>query len=642
MSLRSFVRMPFGASAPREVTLGQLLDKLDNEASVIQEVTLKKNTLSGKFTPTLTTLTTDSSEFYVTLPASSDVVNNLVERLNAKNINFRVESDSISDMLVSFAVSALLPLIVIVLAWIIFFKPMQGGNNQAMNFGRAKPRRPAENSQRVTFDDVAGVEEAKQDLMEIVEFLKNSRKFQALGAKIPKGVLLLGPPGTGKTLLARAVAGEAGVPFFHISGSDFVEMFVGVGASRVRDLFETAKQNRPCLIFIDEIDAVGRQRGAGWGGGHDEREQTLNQLLVEMDGFDPNAGVIVIAATNRADVLDPALLRPGRFDRRVIVDAPDVKGREAILKVHAKGKPIAPEVNLATLAKLTPGFSGAELANLLNEAALLAARRDKRQIDMIDLEEAVDREMMGPARKSRVRSKDALTKVAVHEAGHAIVGELLANADHVHKVTIVARGNAGGVTINLPDETREGRTKSEFEDIIAMALGGRIAELLVYGEINTGAYSDLSQVTRLAKAMVCEYGMSDRLGNRRFGQAAGSPFMGRDFGGGTSDYSEEMARIVDEEISVIIDRNYARAEQVLAENRHLLDRLTAELLEKETLNRDEFLGLIQDAVVPTSGGRTPKPPAPPAPPAPPVSQDPETTKEPSPPLSQQHLEPGIA
>ena len=634
--------MPFGANAPREVTLGQLLDKLDNEAAVIQEVTLKKNTLSGKFTPTIMTSTTDSTEFYVTLPASSDVVNNLVERLNAKNINFRVESDSISDMLISFAVSALLPLIVIVLAWIIFFKPMQGGNNQAMNFGRAKPRRPAENSQRVTFDDVAGVEEAKQDLMEIVEFLKNSRKFQALGAKIPKGVLLLGPPGTGKTLLARAVAGEAGVPFFHISGSDFVEMFVGVGASRVRDLFETAKQNRPCLIFIDEIDAVGRQRGAGWGGGHDEREQTLNQLLVEMDGFDPNAGVIVLAATNRADVLDPALLRPGRFDRRVIVDAPDVKGREAILKVHAKGKPIAPEVNLATLAKLTPGFSGAELANLLNEAALLAARRDKRQIDMIDLEEAVDREMMGPARKSRVRSKDALTKVAVHEAGHAIVGELLANADHVHKVTIVARGNAGGVTINLPDETREGRTKSEFEDIIAMALGGRVAELLVYGEINTGAYSDLSQVTRLAKAMVCEYGMSDRLGNRRFGQAAGSPFMGRDFGGGTSDYSEEMARIVDEEISVIIDRNYARAEQVLAENRHLLDRLTAELLEKETLNRDEFLGLIQDAIVPTSGGRTPKPPAPPAPPAPPVSQDPEITKDSSPPLSQQHLEPGIA
>jgi cell division protease FtsH len=635
--------MPFGVAAPREVAIGQLYDKLDSDASVIQEVTIKKNTLTGKFTPNVAGTSGESNEFYVILPNSGDLVNTLTEKLHAKGINVRVEQDSFTDVLTSFALSALLPLIVMVLVWVIFFRPMQGNNNQAMSFGRAKPRRPAENSQRVTFEDVAGVEEAKQDLMEIVEFLKNSRKFQALGAKIPKGVLLLGPPGTGKTLLARAVAGEAGVPFFHISGSDFVEMFVGVGASRVRDLFETAKQNRPCLIFIDEIDAVGRQRGAGWGGGHDEREQTLNQLLVEMDGFDPNAGVIVIAATNRADVLDPALLRPGRFDRRVMVDAPDVKGREAILKVHTKGKPIAPEVNLTTLAKLTPGFSGAELANLINEAALLAARKDKRQIDMIDLEEAIDRELMGPARKSRVRSKDALTKVSVHEAGHAIVGELLAHADPVHKVTIVARGQAGGVTINLPDETREGRTKSEFEDIIAMALGGRIAELLVYGEINTGAYSDLSQVTRIAKAMVCEYGMSERLGNRRFGRAAGSPFMGRDFGGDESDYSEEMARIVDEEISTIIDRNYARAEQILTENRHLLDRLTAELLDRETLDRDEFLALIQDAVVPASGGRTPKPPTPPMPPTappPPVSDVASTDDAPA--VPQQRLEPGLA
>ncbi len=642
--MRPYIRMPFGMSGPKEISLGRLLDLVDNSAPSIQEATIKKYTLYGKFTANAPGSTGGPREFTVTLPASSDVLNNLVERFHKKNIGIRVEPEGLSDVLYGFVLSALLPLLIFAFMWMFFFRPMQGNSNQAMNFGRARPRRLSENTQKVTFDDVAGVEEAKQDLQEIVEFLKNARRFQALGAKIPKGVLLLGPPGTGKTLLARAVAGEAGVPFFHISGSDFVEMFVGVGASRVRDLFETAKQNRPCLVFIDEIDAVGRQRGAGWGGGHDEREQTLNQLLVEMDGFDPNAGVIVIAATNRADVLDPALLRPGRFDRRVVVDAPDVKGREAILKVHTKGKPIAPEVNLATLAKRTPGFSGAELANLINEAALLAARRDKRQIEVVDLEEAIDREMMGPARRSRVRAQETLRRVAVHEAGHAIVGELLAHADPVHKVTIVARGQTGGVTIYLPDETREGRSKSEFEDMIAMALGGRIAELMVYGEINTGASSDIDKVTRIAKAMVCDYGMSDRLGNRRIGRGNGNPFVGRDGIMEERDYSDEVAKLVDEEIRAFIDSNYARAKEVLETNRHLLDRLTDALMDKETLDRDEFLALIQDAVVPAKGGRKPEPPAPPAPPAsgtPVVESDTESEAA-RPTIPHPRLEPGMA
>ena len=641
--MRPFVRMPFGLNAPKEVPLGRLLDEVENSASLIQEASIKKYTLYGKYSPNAPGTTGDTRDFVVTLPQSGDLINNLVERFHAKGIGIRVEPEGLSDLLYGFAISALVPLIIFAVMWMFFFRPMQGNSNQAMNFGRARPRRLSDNSQKVTFDDVAGVEEAKQDLQEIVEFLKNARRFQALGAKIPKGVLLLGPPGTGKTLLARAVAGEAGVPFFHISGSDFVEMFVGVGASRVRDLFETAKQNRPCLVFIDEIDAVGRQRGAGWGGGHDEREQTLNQLLVEMDGFDPNAGVIVIAATNRADVLDPALLRPGRFDRRVIVDAPDVKGREAILKVHTKGKPLAPEVDLAILAKRTPGFSGAELANLINEAALLAARRDKRQIETVDLEEAIDREMMGPARRSRVRAKDTLRRVAVHEAGHAIVGELLAHADPIHKVTIVARGNAGGVTINLPDETREGRTKSEFQDMIAMAMGGRIAELLVYGEINTGASSDLNQVTRIAEAMVCDYGMSDRLGNRRIGRGNGNPFVGRDGILQERDYSDEVAKLIDEEIRAFIDRNYDRAKSVLESNRHLLDRLTDALMEHETLDRDMFLALIQDAVVPEDGGRTPEPPSPPAtPPATGEGPEPEAPASNRTPLPRPRLEPGMA
>jgi cell division protease FtsH len=464
----------------------------------------------------------------------------------------------------------------------------------------------------VTFDDVAGVDEAKQELEEVVEFLKSPKKFQALGAKIPKGVLLLGPPGCGKTLLARAIAGEAGVPFFHISGSDFVEMFVGVGASRVRDLFDTAKANKPSLIFIDEIDAVGRQRGAGLGGGHDEREQTLNQLLVEMDGFDPNAGVILIAATNRPDVLDPALLRPGRFDRRVVVDNPDHPGRRAILSVHTKGKPMDDDVSLDSLARRTPGFSGADLANLVNEAALLAARKEQTRITMADFESSIDRVVAGPERRSRVISDKEKEIVAYHEVGHAIVLELLPHADPVHKVTILPRGLALGYTMQLPTDDKYLISRSEMMDTITGFLGGRVAEEMVFNEVTTGAHNDLERASDIARRMVTEYGMSDRLGPLTLGRRHGNPFLGRDLMEDRN-YSEEVAKAIDEEVRMIMDDCYSRARKILEDNRTTMDRIVTVIRERETIEREEFEALMKGAVPVQPREAAPPPVSPSAP-----------------------------
>lgn len=483
-------------------------------------------------------------------------------------------------------------ILLFLLLYIFVFRPAQMGGNQAMNFGRSKARRVGENGPKVTFDDVAGIEEAKQELYEVVDFLKNTKKYTALGAKIPKGILLTGPPGVGKTHLARAIAGEAGVPFFHISGSDFVEMFVGVGAARVRDLFETAKAHRPSVIFVDEIDAVGRQRGAGLGGGHDEREQTLNQLLVEMDGFDPNSGVILIAATNRPDVLDPALLRPGRFDRQIVVDAPDAKGREAILKIHAKGKPFESSVDLAKIAKRSPGFTGADLANTLNEAALLAARRNKAKIGTSEIEEALDRTIMGPARVSKEIVEKDRRLTAFHEAGHALVGEFLEHCDPIHKVTIVPRGFALGITWSMPDTEKFSTSKSELLDRITMALGGLVAEEVVFGERWTGATSDLQHVTRIARAMVCEYGMSEKLGTLAIGHRHSNPFLGRDYYE-DRDYSESVAQQIDEEVKAIVDSCHARATELLMKHRAQLDAVAEALMEHETLDREEFLAVLR-------------------------------------------------
>jgi cell division protease FtsH len=514
----------------------------------------------------------------------------LYATLKKSGVKFEIRppllSDSIQNLLLAF-----LPIIVIVALWMFFLRQAQQGGNQAMAFGRSRAKRVTENVPKVTFDDVAGVNEAKQELQEVVEFLKNPRKFQALGAKIPRGVLLLGPPGSGKTLLARAVAGEAGVPFFHISGSDFVEMFVGVGASRVRDLFDTAKANRPSLVFIDEIDAVGRQRGAGLGGGHDEREQTLNQLLVEMDGFDPNSGVILIAATNRPDVLDPALLRPGRFDRRVVVDNPDAEGRKAILQVHTRGKPLADDVNLDSLARRTPGFSGADLANLVNEAALLAARRDKTKITMDEFEASVDRVIAGPERRSRLISEKEKRVVAYHEVGHALVMELLPNGDPVHKVSILPRGLALGYTMALPGEDKYLTTRDELLDDITGLLGGRAAEQIVFQQMTTGANNDLDRATDIARRMVCEYGMSEELGPITLGRRHGNPFLGRDIMEDRN-YSEEVAEKIDAEVRRIIESCYDRAVSILTEHRSKMDEISELLLERETIEREEFERLM--------------------------------------------------
>jgi cell division protease FtsH len=535
----------------------------------------------------------------------------LVQTMLTHNVKLDLYKPMFGDFAQNILFTFLPMLLFLALFYFLIIRQAQAGGNQAMSFGRSRAKRFNENVPKVTFDDVAGVDEAKQELVEVVEFLRNPKKFQALGAKIPKGVLLLGPPGSGKTLLARAVAGEAGVPFFHISGSDFVEMFVGVGASRVRDLFETAKANRPSLIFIDEIDAVGRQRGAGLGGGHDEREQTLNQLLVEMDGFDPNAGVILIAATNRPDVLDPALLRPGRFDRRITVDSPDAKGREAILKVHLRGKPLDKDVNVENLARRTPGFSGADLANLVNEAALLAARREKTKVAMTDFDASVDRVIAGPERKSRLISDKEKEMVAYHEIGHAIVSHVLPQADPVHKVSILPRGMALGYTMQLPLQDKYLTTKSELQEDIAGLLGGRAAEKLVFGEVTTGANSDLDRATAIARSMVCEFGMSDTLGPVTLGRRHANPFLGRDLGEDRN-YSEDVAKQIDIEVKKIIDESYQRAEQVLIENREKMTDIVAVLLERETLEADDFAALMRGEKLAPVAPSDNQPPAAPA------------------------------
>jgi cell division protease FtsH len=492
----------------------------------------------------------------------------------------------------------ILPSIFLVLlfvgAWFFFMQQSQGGGSRVMSFGKSRAKLHTDDRKRVTFKDVAGVDEAKEELEEVVEFLKHPKKFVELGARIPKGVLLVGPPGTGKTLLARAVAGEAGVPFFSISGSDFVEMFVGVGASRVRDLFEQAKKNSPCIVFIDEIDAVGRQRGAGLGGGHDEREQTLNQLLVEMDGFGINEGIIIIAATNRPDILDPALLRPGRFDRQVVVDRPDVKGREEILKVHARGKPLEENIDLGVLARRTPGFTGADLENLINEAALLAARRNKKKIQMLELEEAITRVIAGPEKKSRVMSERERRLVAYHEAGHAVVAQLLPNVDPVHEVSIVPRGRAGGYTMILPKEDRFFMAKSELLEQITHLLGGRVSEALVLHEISTGAQNDLERATEIARRMIMEFGMSEKLGSLTFGNKHDEVFLGRDLARHRN-YSEEVAAAIDKEVREIIDTCYKRAETLLKENIRKLHKVAEVLLEKEKLDAKQFQEVFASA-----------------------------------------------
>jgi cell division protease FtsH len=493
--------------------------------------------------------------------------------------------------------TSIIPFVIIFILFFFLLNQAQGGGSRVMNFGKSKAKLYNDDKKKVRFKDVAGADEEKQELVEVVEFLKDPRKFAELGARIPKGVLLVGPPGTGKTLLARAVAGEAGVPFFSISGSDFVEMFVGVGASRVRDLFENAKKNAPCIIFIDEIDAVGRQRGAGLGGGHDEREQTLNQLLVEMDGFGGNEGIIMIAATNRADILDPALLRPGRFDRQITVDRPDVKGREAVLKVHARNKPLDSSVNLKSIAMRTPGFSGADLENLLNEAALVAARQNKKAIDMDDIDEATDRVIAGPAKKSRVVSQKERKIVAFHEAGHTIIGVVLDEADMVHKVTIVPRGQAGGYAVMLPKEDRFLMTKQELLDKIVGLLGGRVAEEVVFNEVSTGAHNDFQRATGIARRMVTEYGMSEKLGPLQFGQSQGQVFLGRDINS-EQNYSDKIAYEIDLEIQRIIKESYDRAKKIITENRSKLDLIANTLLEIETLDAEQIKSLVDHGVLP--------------------------------------------
>lgn len=545
----------------------------------IKQVTIVDNVISGKLK--------DGKDFSTVAPNDGK----LVEKLEAKNVDIKAELPPQPPWWMSI-LSSILPMLIIVGLWFMLMNQGGAGGGKVMSFGKSRARRYDEEKLKITFKDVAGAEEAKQELEEVVEFLKHPQKYNDLGAKIPKGVLLYGPPGTGKTLLAKAVAGEAGVPFFSISGSDFVEMFVGVGASRVRDLFDQAKKSAPCIVFIDEIDAVGRQRGAGLGGGHDEREQTLNQLLVEMDGFSANEGIIMIAATNRPDILDPALLRPGRFDRQIVVDRPDIKGRTDILKVHVKGKPVGEDVNLDVIAQRTPGFTGADLSNLVNEAALLTARKDKKVINMPEMEEAAERVIMGPERKSRVISDKEKRLTAYHEGGHTIVGMLLDNTDPVHKVTIIPRGRAGGYTLSLPKEDKYYATRSEMLDELKVLLGGRVAEALVLKEISSGASNDLQRATQLARQMICEYGMSDNIGPVTFGHRQDQVFLGRDIAR-DKDYSEEVAAEIDKEVRTFMEDAYAATEKLLSDNIDKLHVIAKALMEKETLEEEEINQLVK-------------------------------------------------
>ncbi len=558
--------------------------KQKNNAQKVQEPAGNANSFAGVMGAKRLAVE-PSIQYRVMIPLNDD---SLYQKLEASKVDINVKKPSDSSQLIAI-LSTVLPLLLIIGFVVLMAKTLQSGGSQAMSFGKSKAKLLLDSKVKVTFNDVAGIDEEKQELEEIVDFLKNGEKYIKLGAKIPKGVLLVGVPGTGKTLMAKAVAGEAGVPFFSISGSDFVEMFVGVGASRVRDLFEQAKKHQPCIIFIDEIDAVGRQRGAGMGGGHDEREQTLNQLLVEMDGFDENTNIIVIAATNRPDILDNALLRPGRFDRQIVVHRPDILGREQILKVHAKNKPLADDVDLKVLAKRTPGFTGADLQNLLNEAALLAARKNQDKIDMPDLEEAIDKVIAGPEKKSRIISDEEKENTAYHEVGHALLAKLLKNTDPLHKVSIIPRGMALGVTMTLPEKDHLTLKKSQLLDRITMLLGGRVAEEIIYGpdSITTGAQNDLEKVTATARNMVTTYGMSFKMGNMAYGKSEEHVFMGRDFGH-SRDYSEEIAADIDREVKKIVDERYNLAKELLLGNRDMLEVIAKELLERETLDEEEF------------------------------------------------------
>jgi cell division protease FtsH len=592
------------SKSERKVTYSQLIDRVENDSESIKQITLDPNKQRAS------TELKDGEKFNVSYPSDESLLR-LENKLREQDVLYDSKGRGGSPWWT--ILTSLLPFVLLFGFWIFLMNQVQGGGSKVMSFGKSRAKRMTPDSPKIGFKDVAGVEEAVEELQEIKEFLENPKKFQALGARIPKGVLLYGPPGTGKTLLARAVAGEAGVPFFSISGSDFVEMFVGVGASRVRDLFEQAKQSSPCIVFMDEIDAVGRHRGAGLGGGHDEREQTLNQLLVEMDGFELKDNIILIAATNRPDILDPALLRPGRFDRQIVVDRPDRNGRRNILEVHAKGKPLDPSIDLDTLAAGTPGFTGADLANLVNEAALLSARRGRKTIGQEELEEGIMRVIAGPEKKTRLFSEEERKITAYHEMGHALVGHYLEHTDEVHKISIISRGQALGYTISLPREDRYLTTKRALMEQLAMTLGGRAAEELVFNEVTTGAANDLEKVTSTAKQMIMRYGMSEKLGPRVLGRNQDMPFLGREMSA-EPDYSEEIAREIDDEIRRVIEEAHALARRVLEEHVDDLHRISGILIERETIDKDQFVRLLEgeseeavfgdEAAAPTADERT--------------------------------------
>jgi cell division protease FtsH len=592
------------SSHGQHYTFGNLLTQLDQKD-------VKSLSLDQKANSASVTLN-DGTKYSVGYPDSyaPQLINDAERNLPTGSSGLDVQSKSSNGWLS--LLTYILPFVIFIGFWIFLMNQVQGGGSKVMSFGKSRAKRMSVDSPKITFRDVAGVDEAVEELHEIKEFLENPKKFQALGARIPKGVLLYGPPGTGKTLLARAVAGEAGVPFFSISGSDFVEMFVGVGASRVRDLFEQAKQNSPCIIFMDEIDAVGRHRGAGLGGGHDEREQTLNQLLVEMDGFEMKDNIILIAATNRPDILDPALLRPGRFDRQIVVDRPDRIGRKKILEVHTRGKPLAREIDVDALAGQTPGFTGADLSNLVNEAALLAARNGKREITQLELEEGIMRVIAGPEKKTRVMSNKERKITAYHEMGHAIVGHYLPNSDPIHKISVISRGQALGYTISLPGEDKFLTTRAELQDTLAMTLGGRAAEEICFEEITTGASNDLEKVTATAKQMVMRFGMSEKLGPRVFGHDHGMPFLGREFSA-EPDYSDEIAREIDDEIRRIVETAHVGAKEILTTHRTSLEKLSEILIKRETIEKEQFEALLDGrSEEEVFGSEAPPPPEVPA------------------------------